>query len=156
MRWAGALRRSGSALTAEPGLSDFVALQRANWGQRGRWAAKPSVVPGPISRGGRLAATVWADLARAAALEQRWSEATERLDRALESNPGHIEALYLRGVFGLHAGRMDDAESDLSAAVEAGLPRSVAADAWFRLARLALGRGDRQLALHRLANCLAA
>jgi tetratricopeptide (TPR) repeat protein len=103
---------------------------------------------------GVAAAAAWTDLAVVATLQRDWSEAELRLDNALEFQPDFPEALYRRGLVRIELEQTVGAEADLIAALDAGLPGAIAADVWYRLARLAADSGRTSSARERLDRCL--
>ena len=59
-----------------------------------------------------------------------------------------------KGVYRMESGELEQAETDLARALDAGLPAGARIEAWLRLARLAAARGETDLAEQRLRRCL--
>jgi tetratricopeptide (TPR) repeat protein len=102
----------------------------------------------------RLAAALWADLALVASGRNDSDEAMRRLDRAVALDPGYGEARLRRGLLYRGVGQPREAEQDVVAALAAGLPQALTAEAWLSAAELARYRGDLAAARQRLRRCL--
>lgn len=102
-----------------------------------------------------LAAVIWNELAMISMQRNDLQEAKKRLDRSLEFDSGFAEALFRRGHLKAQLGESREAEKDLLAVLDLGIPQSAVAETWLQLAKIAYQQGDLVSAEERLRRCLA-